>query len=263
LEERVDSLIRSERAGAIATVTINRPERRNAITRAMMRELIAVAEEFARDEETRAVILRAEGEDFSVGIDLKERREETSLLLRRRQTELGAALIRAILEIPQPTICAIQGVATGAGACIASACDLRIGATDARIGYGEVKMGMNLMWNALPLCVRLVGPARAKQMAMTGKLFEADTLERWGFLDAIVEPSTLPERTRAWAEEYAELPPIAVQMIKRSINHLAGALDRAIMHMDTDQFLLASQSADYREAIEAFLEKRKPRFKGE
>ena len=126
-----------------------------------------------------------------------------------------------------------------------------------------MKMGMNLMWNALPLCVRLVGPARAKQMAMTGKLFEADTLERWGFLDAIVEPSTLPERTRAWAEEYAELPPIAVQMIKRSINHLAGALDRAIMHMDTDQFLLATQSADYREAIEAFLEKRKPRFKGE
>jgi enoyl-CoA hydratase/carnithine racemase len=257
------SLVRSEREGPVATVTIHRSEKRNAITRAMMRELIAAAESLSQDEQTRVVILRGEGGDFSVGIDLKEEREAGSLLVRRRETRLGEKVMSAILEIPQPTICAIQGIATGAGACIASACDFRIGAADTRIGYGEVKIGMNLMWNALPLCVRLVGPARAKRMVMSGALVDAHTLERWGFLDAVVAPPALLETARSWADEYAALPPIAVQMIKRSINHLAGALDRAVMHMDADQFLLASQTQDFREAVQAFLEKRKPQFKGE
>src|ERR1700742_5169609 len=105
--------------------------------------------------------------------------------MRRRGAAFGAQLIRSLQEIPQPTICAVQGIATGAGGCIAAACDFRIGADDARVGYGEVKLGMNLMWHALPICVRLVGPARAKQMIMTGKLFDAATLERWGFLDLV------------------------------------------------------------------------------
>ena len=182
--------------------------------------------------------------------------------MRRRGAELGATLMHAIQEIHQPTICAVQGIATGAGACIPSACDFRVGADDARIGYGEVKLGINLMWNALPLCVRLVGAARAKRMLMTGKLFDAATLERWGFLDEVVPRAELDAAARRWAEEYAALPPMAVQMIKRSVNHVVGALDRAVMHMDADQWLLASQSEDSREAVSAFFAKRKPTFSG-
>ncbi|MGE0046632.1 MAG: enoyl-CoA hydratase/isomerase family protein [Hyphomonadaceae bacterium] len=259
-------LIEVSRDGAIAIVTLNRPERRNAISNEMMEELIGVANAFAADEATRAIIVCGKGSDFSVGADLKQPRfqgtDQPSLLLRRRQTELGSQLMRAILEIHQPTICAIQGVATGGAACIATACDFRVGATNARIGYGEVKIGINLMWNAAPLCLHLVGPSRAKQMIMSGKLYNAATMERWGFLDEVVEEGALMERARAWAEEYAALPPIAVQMIKKSLNHLSGALDRAIMHMDADQWLLASQSEDMREAVSAFFEKRKPTFKG-
>lgn len=254
------------RAGAIATITLNRAEKRNAVNTAMMEALIEAANGFAADERTRAIIVRGEGTDFSVGADLSQPRfqggEERSLLMRRRATELGAALMRALQEIHQPTICAVQGVATGAGACIASACDFRIGAGNARIGYGEVKLGMNLMWNAAPVCLHLVGPSRAKQMIMTGKLFDAATLERWGFLDAVTPLEELERTARAWAEEYAALPPLAVQMIKRSLNHLAGPLDRAIMHMDADQYMLATQSADFREAVEAFFAKRPPNFTG-
>jgi len=259
------SFIHLTRDGNVATVTITRPERRNAINRAMLRELGEVCQAFTDDEQTRAVIVRAAGTDFSVGADLREppsRSSDASMIMRRRIAERGAILMRALRDIPQPTICALNGVATGGGACIATACDFRIAATSARVGYGEVKLGMNLMWHAVPLCVHLVGPARAKQMIMTGKLFDAATLERWGFLDQVVEPQDLDCAAQAMAREYADLPPNAVQMIKRSIDMVAGALDHAIMHMDADQFVLATMTADHREAIDAFLEKRPAAFTG-
>ena len=260
-----DAPITLRREGAVAYVTLDRAARRNAITADMMREIIRLSEGFAADEQTRAVIFRAEGGDFSVGADLSQSPSNigpASLVMRRRATELGAHMIRAIQEIHQPTICAVKGVATGGGACIASACDFRVGADTTRLGYGEVKLGINLMWNAAPVCVHLVGPARAKQMIMTGKLFDAATLERWGFLDEVTPLADLDARALAWAEEYAALPPLAVQMIKRGINQVAGALDKAIMHMDGDQWLLATMGEDYREAVTAFFEKRKPTFTG-
>jgi enoyl-CoA hydratase/carnithine racemase len=259
------AIIELAREGQVATVTLNRAERRNAVSLEMMQALEELSREFVRDEQTRAVIFRAEGGDFSVGADLAappSARPQASILMRRRGAAFGAQLIRSVQEIPQPTICAVQGVATGAGACIASACDFRIGAEDARIGYGEVKLGMNLMWHALPICVRLIGPARAKQMIITGKLFDAATLERWGFLDLVTPRLQLDAAARTMAEEYAALPPNAVQMIKKSIDQVAGALDRAVMHMDADQWLLGTMTEDYREAVDAFFAKRKPTFTG-
>ena len=97
---------------------------------------------------------------------------------------------------------------------------------------------------------------------MTGRLFDATTLERWGYLDEVAPLAELDTRVLAWAKEYAALPPMAVQMIKRGINQVAGALDRAVMHMDGDQWLLASMSEDYREAVSAFFGKRPPSFTG-
>jgi enoyl-CoA hydratase/carnithine racemase len=260
-----DQLVRLERSGPIATIAIARSQRRNAITPQMMRRLIEAATALNGDEETRAVVVRAEGADFSVGADLAPPREAgpaPSLLMRRRAAELGGQLMRAIQDIPQPTICAVQGIATGAGACIASACDFRLATQTARMGYGEVKIGINLMWRALPVCVHLVGPARAKRMIMSGRLFDASTLERWGFVDDVVPLEALDSAALALAQEYAALPPIAVQMIKRSVDQVAGALDAAIMHADVDQWLLATHSEDYREAISAFFEKRAPTFRG-
>ena len=260
-----NSFIEVARDGAIATLTINRPEKRNAITNEMMEEVERTAKNFAKDEKTRAIIVRAEGRDFSVGADLSQSRfqgDPQSILMRRRGLELGGQMMRALQEIHQPVICAVQGIATGGGACIPTACDFRIGGNDARVGYGEVKMGINLMWNAVPVCVHLIGPARAKRMIMSGKLFDAPTLLNWGFFDEVVPRESLDDTAHAWAEEYAALPPIAVQMIKRSINRVSGALDQAIMHMDADQWLLTAHSEDFREAISAFFEKRTPTFKG-
>ena len=130
------------------------------------------------------------------------------------------------------------------------------------MGYGEVKLGMNLMWNAVPTCIHLVGPSRAKQMSMTGRLIPADTLERWGFIDEVCDHDQLDNRAQEWAKEYAALPPNAVQMIKRSINRVSGALDQALMHADSDQWLLATKSEDFKEAVTAFIDKRDPNFTG-
>ena len=253
----------------IATLTIDRADRYNAITVELMEDLIEQAGAIARNDEIRALVLRAEGKHFSVGADQKagapegrSNAEKPTLLARRRQTEVGQNLLRALREIRQPTICAVQGVATGGGACIAMACDFRVAADNARLGFGEVKLGMNLMWHAVPLCTALVGPARAKRLIMSGALFPASEVEPWGLVDEVVPLEDLDAAAQRWAAEYAALPPVAVQMIKRSINAISGALDSAIMHMDADQFLLVTGSEDSKEARQAFLAKREPAFTG-
>lgn len=251
--------------GAIATLTLDRGEKRNALTNATLAQLQGLAEDLRDAAEIRAVIIRATGADFSVGMDLAAMGgggAKTPTVQLRRSAELGSRVMRALREIPQPVICAVQGVATGGAACIATACDFRIGTTDARIGYGEVKLGINLMWQALPLAIQTVGLARAKRMVMTGALFDAATLLDWGFFDELVAPGEQDAAALKLAQDFAALPPIAVQMIKRSANAWAGALDAAIMHADTDQWLLASRTEDFGEAVSAFFEKRSPRFTG-
>ena len=255
---------RVERQDHVATVTIDRADRRNALTPEMLVTMRNIAETFRTDEGTRAVILRSDGNDFSVGADIERMGGETPpISVMRRVAENGALLMRAIREIHQPTICLVRGVATGGGACIPSACDFRIGTPDARIGYGEAKLGINLMWHAPPLAIQTVGLSRAKQMVMTGELYNAETMHDWGFLDDVVKADAIEDHVRQLASRYAALPPVAMQMIKRSANAWAGALDQAVMHADADQWLLATQTGDFREAVAAFRAKRPPEFKGD
>lgn len=260
----IDGHFSLKKEGAIAVLTLNRPDKRNALTSATLLQLQHIAESMSEEGDIRAVIIRAEGKDFSVGADIGgmgDRPPQTVVI--RRAAEQGARLMRAISEIHQPTICAIQGIATGGAACISTACDFRIAAQGARIGYGEVKLGINLMWNALPLAIELVGNARAKRLVMRGDLLDAQTLLDWGFIDELVAPDDLDEAARTMAGQYAMLPPIAVQMIKRSANAYSGALSQAIMHADADQWLLSSRTADFKEGITSFFEKRPATFMGD
>lgn len=252
-----------EKQGHIARVILNRPEVSNALNVEIMAEIEQAANSFLIDEKTRVVIFEGAGKHFSAGADLKQKGEPQSLLMRRRSAGLGARMIKAILNINQVTIAAVQGAALGGGACIPTACDFRIGADDCSIGYPEVNLGINLMWRSLPLCVRLIGPARAKKMIMLGSRENGATLLNWGFLDELVAREDLSACSLKMAEAYAQQPPIAVQMIKQSINAVSNALDDAVMHMDTDQNLLSQFSDDRREAIEAYFDKRDPVYRGE
>ena len=257
--------IEVERKGHIATVFLNRPKQANALHGPIMSEIERVSHSFLDDEQTRVVIFAGRGKHFSAGADLKQQpgNQKTSMLMRRRHAGLGARMIRSIHGINQVTIAAVQGAALGGGACIPVACDFRIGSTDCIMGYPEVTLGINLQWHSLPLCVHLIGPARAKKMIMSGSRENATTLLNWGMLDEVVDVDQLPGRAVEMATEYANLPPIAVQMIKQSVNMVSSALDQAIMHMDTDQNMLSAASEDRAEGIDAYFSKRAPKFTGD
>jgi len=256
-----------ERKGHIAVVRLNRPDALNALSWDLMAEIEQVAAGFHDDHQTRVVIFSGNGKHFSCGADLKDPHNpladpKTSRLNKLRRLKLGPKMIRSVYEINQITIAAVNGVALGGGACIASACDFRIGADNCRVGYPEVGLGMNLHWVSLPLLVHLVGPSRAKEMIILAKQVDADTLLRWGFLDSMVPADQLPAEALNLAQSYAAMPPLAAQMAKQSVNAITSALNQSIMHMDTDQFLLTVSSDDHQEAIRAFFEKRDGYFTG-
>jgi enoyl-CoA hydratase len=251
----------------VATVLFNRPDKLNALNVELMREIIAMAQTFDEDVDTRVVILSGVGNCFSAGLDLSDPEisqlfQNQAILIKRRFLKLGPRMIHALYNLDQITIAAINGAATGGGACIAAACDFRVGADDCRVGYPEVGLGMNLSWVALPILVHLIGPSKAKQMVILAKNESAETLHQWGFLDTVVPANDLMQSAREMAETCASKPPIAAQMVKQSVNTIASALNQAIMHMDGDQFLLTSKTEDFVEGISAFLEKREPQFKG-
>jgi len=254
-----------EHTGAVATVRFQRPEKANALNAALLGEIERLALSFDDDAETRAVVFTGAGRHFSSGADLTDRGTPTPapLVLRRRRTRLGERVIRALRGMDQITIAAWNGAAMGGGACIAFALDLRVGADDCFAQFPEIDIGLNLMWQSLPLVVRLVGPARAKRLVIGGERVHAPELEAWGALDARVPGADLLEAAHRMAARYAAKPPVAAQMIKRSVNHIASALDVALMHMDADQNLLTQTTEDRRAAVAAYLEKRETVFKGD
>ena len=255
-------LLIEKRDDHIAIVTLNRPEQLNTLNSTLMSEIEHLTEEFQEDTETRVVIFTGAGKHFCVGVDLKEQKPPSTLLEQTRAKQIGPRMIRKIFMMDQITIAAINGGAFGGGACIVAACDFRIGAEKCMAGFPESRLGMNLSWVAVPIVVHLIGPTFAKEMIIMGKNNDAQTLLKWGFLSEIVPKENLLDRAIEIAKNYAEMPPIPAQMIKKSINHISGALDQAIMHMDADQHSLTMKTEDLREGIAAFFGKRKGNYKG-
>ena len=254
-----------EQHGYTKLIKIVRPARANSITYEVLVELEACAHSLRDEVDTRVVIFTGEGRHFSSGADLDDTRSypgEGPLVLARRRMQAGGRAIRALQDIDQITIAAWNGAAMGGGACITTALDFRIGAQDCFMQYPEVDLGVNLMWQSLPLITHLVGPARAKRLVAGGERVHAPTLLEWGVLDDMVPSSELLPRAFAFAEIYANKPPIAVQMIKQSVNRIVSALDQSIMHMDADQNLFTRTTSDHPEATSAYRDKRKPAFKG-
>lgn len=253
------------RKNAVATITLSRPDRANALSHDHLAELENAALSFRDDPDTRVVIITGAGKHFSSGADLQDTTApaDMPLVQRRRRARMGQRAIEAILGIDQITIAAWRGAAMGGGACVATACDFRIGSDSAFMEYPEVNLGINLMWKSLPLILALVGPAKTKRLVAGGERVSADTLYEWGILDHRTSEQHLLNKAAEMANLYASKPPIAVQMIKQSTNELAHALGSAIMHMDTDQNLLSANTQDRSVAIDAQRRKQTGEFTGD
>ena len=252
------------REDPITWVTLNRPDKANALSHDHLAEIETAALGFRDDAETRVVIFNANGRHFSSGADLTEPKHNPPLPLvqTRRRARMGERAIEAILGIDQITIAAWQGAAMGGGACLTTACDFRVGARNCFMQYPEIDLGINLMWKSLPLILNLVGPARAKRLVIGAERLYADQLLDWGILDELVDAEKLEHAAKKMADFYGGKPPIAAQMIKQSTNQLANALNHAIMHMDTDQNLLSAATEDRQTAIDAYFSKKPGDYKG-
>lgn len=256
--------LKVSRDGAIATVTFNRPDKANALNFEHLSEIEHVALSFREDADTRVVIFTGAGKHFSSGADLTDPGKAYGgpLVLRRRRSRMGERAISALYDMDQITIAAWNGAAMGGGACITTALDFRIGADNCFMQYPEIDIGVNLMWKSLPLVTHLAGPARAKQLVAGGVRTHAQTLLNWGILDEVVPLADLLPAAQKMADFYAAKPPIAAQMIKKSVNAIVSMSDQSIMHMDVDQNILSSMTQDRGVAIQAYLDKTEPAFSG-
>ena len=257
--------LKIERREHVAIVTFNRPQRANALNFEHLAEIEHCALALRDDADTRVVIFTGAGKHFSAGADLVDFPDELDypLIVRRRRFRIGERALHALLGIDQITIAAWNGGAIGGGACLATAADFRIGAADCFIQYPEIDLGMNLMWQSLPLTVHLLGPTRAKRLVIGGERVHADTLLAWGLLEQVVPRAELLATAENFALTYVNKSPVAAQMIKRSINQVVGGLDRALMHMDADQNLLTHSGADQKAAAAAYAAKITPTFTGD
>ena len=262
---KLKNLVTLVRNGAIATVTIDTGDGRNALSRRLIGELVETARSFANDLRTQVVILTGK-RAFTAGFDLKDpsldKMSRVGLLERRRFLQLGPDLCDAWHNIQQVTICAIENYCIGGGVALAVACDFRIVGESAVMRLPEIGLGMNMSWHAVPRLVSLIGPARAKRLIIFGEALGAQDMLTTGLVDQVSADGTAIAAAIRWARKIAKLPPNAVRMTKQSVNAATGVLHHVSSFMDLDQYALTTTSEDFREGIKAFREKRDPKFTG-
>jgi methylglutaconyl-CoA hydratase len=245
----------------IQTITLNRPERRNAMTPLMQAELIAAMEEAAASN-CRVVVLRGAGDAFCSGLDLAvlQNMSGESAADLRADVERIATLFRTLYELPKPTIAAVHGAAIAGGTGLATLCDLTLAVPAAKFGYTEVRIGFVPALVSAFLALQ-IGDKRARDLLLTGRLFDAAEAHRLGLVNEVVERDALDERVRALAQVLAANSPEAMAATKRLLAaQNKGWLDAAIAQA-MEANARARETADFREGIAAFLEKRKPAWR--
>lgn len=249
----------------VATITLNRPERLNALTFEVYRELTETFAALRHEDDVRAVVITGAGRAFCSGGDVLDiigplfERDMRGLL---EFTRMTCELVRNIRTLPKPVIASLNGTTAGAGACIALASDIRIANPLAKIAFLFVRVGLSgADMGAAYLLPRLVGLAKATEMLYTGDFVSAEEAERIGLYNRIVAAEDLETETRALAERLARGPSFALAMTKEMLNReMDVSLDTAF-EWEAQAQAVCMQHPDYREAYEAFVEKREPKFK--
>jgi enoyl-CoA hydratase len=260
--------IQLTRDGHVATLTLNRPEARNAMTPAMGEEVRHAAEGVGADPQVRVLVVTGAGKAFSGGGDLGMLARDAGLSNAEHDGMGGPPRefykrFLSIHALPIPTIAAINGHAIGAGLCFALACDIRIAAADVKMGMTFTKLGIHPGMGATYFLPRLIGTARACELLFTGRIIDAPEAERLGILSRVVARDAFPAAVQELARELATAAPIAVRMVKRALYRgVEHSLDDAL-DLESMQQSATFRTTDAREGIKAVMEKREPKFTGQ
>ena len=254
--------LRLEIADAVATITLDRPDALNALTVPLKHELLAAFEQVAGDAAVRAVVLTGAGRAFCAGQDLRERLEPDAAPLEEEIRLRYNPLVRAMVGLEKPLIGAINGVAAGAGASLALACDLRIAAEGASFLLAFGRVGLVPDSGATWLLPRLIGGAKAAELALTGAALSAADAERLGLVLRVVPAGELAAAAQALAAHLAEGAPRALALTKRALAASWDATLEEQLETEADFQGQAGATADHAEGVAAFVERRPPRFTG-
>ncbi len=251
-------------ADGVATLTLNRPEKRNAISFELIEDLMG-ALGAARESAAQVVIVTGAGKAFCSGMDLESlktlsaagRSYDDNL----KDSQTMARLFRSIYDFPKPTIAAVNGAAIAGGTAIATACDFTLASTEAKFGYTEVRIGF-IPAIVSSLLKRQVGEKHARDLLLTGRVFGAEEAYRMGLVNEVLEPEKLMPRARELAAALMENSPTSVRLTKALLSEYAREqLDRE-MKLGQEENARIRATEDFREGVSAFLEKRKPKWKG-
>ncbi len=255
--------LRVDIGDAIATLTLDRPDALNSLTVPLKEELLRALRDVARDPAVRVVILTGSGRAFCAGQDLRERLEPDAAPLAVEIRERYNPIILAMRRLEKPIIGAINGIAAGAGASLAFACDIRIAAEGASFLLGFGRVGLIPDSGATWFLPRLVGPAKAAELAMTGEPLSAADAERFGLVARMVSADALMTDAGALAARLAAGAPRALALTKRALARSEGSSLEEALEYEAWLQGIAGATADHVEGIAAFIEKRPPRFSGE
>lgn len=249
----------------IATLTLNRPDRLNALGDTLRDDLYDAVTKAAADPDVRVVVITGAGRGFCSGGDVKsmsEREQAGSPPPAEPAMPIRDRVILAMRDCPKPVIAAVNGAAAGAGMNLALACDIRIASTAAKFSQAFVKRGLTPDWGGSWFLPRIVGAAKASELIFTGDTIDAAEAMGLGIVNAVVAPEALMGKTYELARKIADGPPVAIQLAKRAIHHNQDVDLRAGLEFETFTQGICRQTEDSKEGVKAFLEKRAPVFRG-
>ncbi len=255
----------AEEKNGVGYLTFNRPKALNSFNVDMHREVAEVLNLWTKNPDVRCVVISGEGRGFCAGQDLGDRVVDPNA----EAPDLGYSietyynpLIKTIVNMPKPVICAVNGVAAGAGANIALACDLVIAAKSANFVQAFCRLGLVPDSAGTWFLPRAVGHARAMGLALLGDKLPAETAKEWGMIWDVVEDAELKTKVTELAERLAKQPTFGLSLIKKAIHQSSNNTFDEQMLLERDLQRIAGRSEDYREGVQAFMNKREPNFKG-
>ena len=250
-----------EKRGAVAILTINRPDKLNALNIKVHSEGVAALEELKRDSEVRVLVITGSGEkSFIAGADISEFTKQTPVTQRDLFNE--KTLFNSIDNFPKPVIAMVNGFCLGGGNELALACDLRICSENAKFSQPEINLGIIPGGGGTQRLTHLVGEGRAMEMILTGDMIDAQTALNFGLVNHVYPAAELEGKTMELANKIAEKAPVALQLIKEAVKFASRSnLDEGLRR-EVDLFAICFSTEDKTEGVSAFLEKRKPVFKG-